>query len=264
MAAISALLGFYYLQDFQNFFLAILIGLSTFFIAAGGYVINDFFDFKVDLINKPNRPLPRKSISMQSALYLSIIFFLVGVSLSLFLDNIYCLTIALINCISLFLYSYYFKKVLLLGNLIVAWNACSTFFYGALANENINNILPLTSFAFVYTLCREWVKTIEDYEGDKLERISTVPVVIGVKNTWILSKITTLLLLPLVFLFNWMDFVPNSLSFFTYLTIVFTFLLLNFNFTSMKEACKIQKYMKFVMIGIIFSYLMYDVGLRIF
>ena len=32
----------------------LVLVLSTLFIAAGGYVINDYFDVKIDQINKPN------------------------------------------------------------------------------------------------------------------------------------------------------------------------------------------------------------------
>ena len=43
----------------------ILAMLAVFFAMSAGNVINDYFDYKIDLINKPQRPIPSGRISRQ-------------------------------------------------------------------------------------------------------------------------------------------------------------------------------------------------------
>ena len=45
----------------------ILAMAAVFFETAAGNVINDYFDYNIDLINKPERPIPSGRISLASA-----------------------------------------------------------------------------------------------------------------------------------------------------------------------------------------------------
>ena len=63
------------LTEFQ--FLTLVF--STICLAAAGYVINDYFDLKIDLINKPESVIVSKSISRRTAMSMHIVFNSIGV-----------------------------------------------------------------------------------------------------------------------------------------------------------------------------------------
>ncbi len=151
-------------------------------IAGGGYVINDFYDYKIDIINRPERILPSKKMKLSVAYKFGIILFLAGILLSFLLSPI-LIIISIINSIFLFLYAKSLKKSFLFGNFIVAYSASSTFIFGGLANDNFSHALIIAIFAFSLTLIREILKDLEDSKGDALYDANTLPITIGFKNT---------------------------------------------------------------------------------
>ena len=56
----------------------ILAMLAVFFEISAGNVINDYFDYKIDLINKPERPIPSGRIGLKTARNYAYILFLCG------------------------------------------------------------------------------------------------------------------------------------------------------------------------------------------
>ena len=51
----------------KTFSLPIIIAMAAvFFETAAGNVINDYFDYNIDLINKPERPIPSGRISLKN------------------------------------------------------------------------------------------------------------------------------------------------------------------------------------------------------
>ena len=68
-------------------FFQILKGcLTTFLLSAGGYVINDIYDYDIDKINMPHRALPSGDISIKQAKAYSLILFITGVSVAFTID----------------------------------------------------------------------------------------------------------------------------------------------------------------------------------
>lgn len=264
-ALLTTLFGVWYLRSFHNpetMFLAFLAGVSTFCIAAAGYTINDFYDYEIDKINQPFRPLPKGDLSLSIAKNYSLILFVLGIILAFFTNNIYCISIALFNSLSLYLYAAYFKKSFLTGNFIVTWNACSTFIYGALINNNLKNILPLVVFSFLYTIIREWVKIIEDYDGDFKEGVKSVAVILGKANTLKLIYIPSFLLSLSFFIFYYAKLISLDLFFLlnTLVTVPLFIFLYILNKSLHKYITeKIQKLMKLNMLSIVLIYIINDI-----
>ena len=106
------------LSDLQFFYLV----LSTIFIAAAGYIINDYFDTRVDRLN--NRKLIiDHTIKRREAILLHFIFSGIGVFLGFFLGwRVGIINLGFINlfCSSaLWFYSTHFKRAYLSGNLLI-------------------------------------------------------------------------------------------------------------------------------------------------
>jgi geranylgeranylglycerol-phosphate geranylgeranyltransferase len=160
--------------------------LSVFLISSGGMVINDYFDCKIDRINRPKRAVTCGKISRKTALNYSLGLFLIGILLAFFL-NFYMFALAIFNSILLLIYSWKIKKTILIGNFFVSWLAASSFLFGSLLQGKITPlILILFLMAFSSSIGREIAKSIEDVKGDKKMKLKTLPIIAGnIFSAWI-------------------------------------------------------------------------------
>lgn len=167
--------------------------IATFLISGGGNVINDYFDYKIDKINKPYRPIPSGRISRKNALIYSILLFLIGVVFASIVSLPF-LIIAIFNIFVAVAYPYKLKKVPLVGNMAISYLAISTYLAAGLIIGSFSSLLasPLLILAlicFFGVLSREIFKSIEDMKGDKKLKLKTLPIVIGEKNSTLLARI---------------------------------------------------------------------------
>ncbi len=201
--------------------------LSAAIITAAGYVVNDYFDRNIDKINRPDRMIPAGKISPYSAYLYAMFLFIVGLSLSFFTAKFACVAMAFINTILLFFYAKKYKNGFLLGNIIVAYAAASTFVYGAFVTNNIKNIIAVSVIAFLFTLIREFIKDAQDYEGDKKMNARTIAVVWGRKKTVLASiYVVILLFITLLVLYKMRFFSLKSAVLLFVLVILPVFLVL--------------------------------------
>jgi 4-hydroxybenzoate polyprenyltransferase len=161
-----------------------LLSVSTLMIAAAGYIINDYYDVKIDLINKPQRVVIGRGIPRRYALLLHTLLSVAGVGLGFILKW----QISVINFFSAFLlwwYSNSLKRQPFVGNLSIAFlTALSIFVIPFLYWEaNVIYILIYGMFAFQATLLREIIKDIEDLKGDNTFGCRTLPIVWGIRRT---------------------------------------------------------------------------------
>lgn len=166
-----------------------LVTLSYSLIAAGGYIINDYFDLDIDLINKPDKVFIGREISKRSAYQVYILINSCAIAVALMADilsHTFMGTISLLICIGLlYWYSASLKKSFLVGNFIVAGvTAWSVPVLYLLQYKHPGKEAWLAavyfSFAFVISLVREMVKDIEDARGDEALGCRTMPIVWGI------------------------------------------------------------------------------------
>lgn len=190
----------------------ILAMLAVFFETAAGNVINDYFDYQIDLINKPERPIPSGRISLKNGRNYGYLLFLLGTIcgflISYLTNNWIPFIIVLIADVILYLYAYTLKTTPLIGNLAVGFMTGFGFVFGGYTLNNptiISTSIFLGFFAFVMTTARELVKDIEDMEGDKSEGAKTLPILYGEKITSVLAFILIVIdcaLCPLLYYYN--------------------------------------------------------------
>jgi 4-hydroxybenzoate polyprenyltransferase len=180
-----------------------VLSASTVLIAAGGYVINDYYDVKIDLINKPERVVIGIGVTRRYALLFHTVLSMTGFVLGLFLGW----KIAAVNLMSAFLlwwYSNDLKRQPFIGNLVVA-------FLTGFSIEIINLLFRIDNafvtiyalFAFYMTLIREIVKDMEDLKGDNTFGCRTLPIVWGLRKTKIAIYGITLTFLASVLSINY-------------------------------------------------------------
>ena len=156
---------------------------AAFLICAGGNVINDYYDFEIDKINKPKRPMPSGKITHHKALSHYFTLSAVGLLLALFVSMSY-FSIAVFNFMLSTLYAWKLKRIALIGNMTDSFLASVTFISGGLVSGTFfdvikSPVLILAFIAFLTTMGREIFKSVEDVSGDKIAGAKTIAVVAG-------------------------------------------------------------------------------------
>src|SRR5215204_706953 len=208
------------MRPFLHQKLFFLLVLASVFIAAAGYIINDYFDLNIDRVNKPHKLVVEKVIKRRWAIVWHLSLSAIGVLVSFYIGwkvNNMLIGFANLLCVALlWLYSTTFKRRLLIGNIIIsllsAWVVLvlyfaewSRIFYGRLKGEELFAMTRVFRFAFLYagfafiiSLIREVVKDIEDMHGDAKYGCRTMPIVWGVHvttvfvSTWFVVLIASL------------------------------------------------------------------------
>ncbi len=164
------------------------------FYNAAANVINDYFDQETDKINRPKRPMVTGDVKPQTALALSIILFIFSTVLSFTLPGTATFIAVVIVLPLMIFYSVWFKGMPLVGNLIIALILGLTFLFAGAALNDLKTMIIPAFLAFGLTVVRELVKDISDVDGDRKAMLNTFPIVVGVKNAWILVRIFAMLI----------------------------------------------------------------------
>lgn len=171
-----------------------LLTFATVCIAAAGYIINDYYDVKIDAINRPDRILVGRAIRRRRAMFAHIILSFAGIAIGFWLS----VPVGLINLGAVLLlwgYSARLKKMLLVGNVVVALLSASMLLVVAVHADTLNKVtLGYAFFALLISLIREIIKDMEDVKGDASFDCRTLPIVAGLRNT-------KLVLYPVIALF---------------------------------------------------------------
>ena len=182
LASIGVLTGAI-LTSTANPLLILIALIAAFLICAGGNVINDYYDYEIDKINKPKRPIPSGRITKKKAISYYFLLSATGILLSLFVSPAY-FWIATLNYTTATLYAWKLKKIAILGNITDSFLAAVTFLSGALISTGFHDLLTspvliLAGIAFLTTMGREIYKDIEDKKGDKALGAKTLPILAG-------------------------------------------------------------------------------------
>ncbi len=207
------LAGMYLQISDLEFFLLVF---ATVLVAAGGYIINDYFDVRIDQINKPNQLVIDKGVKRRVAMGAHAVLSFIGVAIGLVISwrcNILLAggTLFASSVIGLWFYSTSFKYKFLSGNIVISiftgmipfmvalfeipriiarYNSKLTLQQeelGAMVTDTI--LLWVGVYAIMalgLSLIREIIKDMEDVEGDNEYGCKTIPIVLGIKKAKII------------------------------------------------------------------------------
>ncbi len=255
----------------------ILLVVSSILIAAGGYVINDFFDVRIDTVNKPQKMVLTRMIPLKKApsihIYLTASGLFAGLIASWYAGSIKLIGIQAAISAVLWFYSSKYKRSLLLGNIVIALLATVVplivwlYEFYALQKYPVNfsalipsfhfinrTILIYAGFAFLIHLIREIIKDCIDIKGDGLYQCKTLPIRLGLKKTNLVLIIITLLTALLIMLFlpaiagknNWLNILYIGL--FVEVPMLIVILNLNKTFVFSKFSAS-ENILKFVLLS---------------
>lgn len=202
---LTQILSYYFLSPnisiehlFEPRFISLCI--ATVFVGAGGYIINDYIDVNLDLINKPQKVVVGQIISRRWTMFWHFVLNGIALVLGLYIGMKVTIAIA-IAALLLWIYSVSLKRQFLLGNILVsmlsAFVIVINFVYDT--SLTIGLIVSYSIFAFSLTLLREIIKDTEDIRGDGKFDCKTIPIVLGIRKTKsILFSLTLIFMLVLL------------------------------------------------------------------
>ncbi len=237
---------FYNLQNISlqmnniDFFLLVM---SVVLIAGAGYIINDIFDVQIDSINKPDKKIINTFISEKKAYILYSVMnglaVICGIYLGLKVGSLSLGLIFIVIIAVFYFYSLKYKRLFLWGNFVVALLAALLlvliwlfeFFAirknGIAFTEGLQAFWSITYFVMAYalfsfmiTLIREFIKDIEDMEGDSKWGCTTLPIVVGIDNAKKTAAILSFLSVVLIGFFQLKLYNLNMVYFAVILLIV--------------------------------------------
>ncbi len=187
-------------------------------IAAAGYIINDYFDVNIDLINKPDKLVVEKIIHRRWTLAWHFILSFIGVVLSFYISyelNQFFWWLGFCNLgvvILLVVYSTSFKKQLLIGNVLISALTAWVIIVIVLTQVGSHSVgvykpaflklfrvgMLYATFAFIITLIREVAKDMEDVVGDERNGCKTMPIVWGFRVSKVFIALCTAVLVCLL------------------------------------------------------------------
>ena len=263
-----------------------LLILSTVLIAAGGYVINDYFDVKIDRINRPDNLVVTRIISRDAAMNLfyglTAVGVIAGTVVAWWAHSWTLLFTYVVIPGLLWFYSASYKRMFLVGNLVVAFASAIVPLLVAIANadylhhlyQNALAYSPIVgelyvwtggfaAFAFLLTWVREIVKDIEDIEGDREMECRTLPIVWGDKVAKIIATILLVVIATLIvyilfavlpFSHEWKS-LPTRYVVFGLIVPILCSIVLLWAANNRTEYHRVQTIIKFAMfMGMLFSY----------
>ncbi len=255
----------------------VLLVLASVCIAAGGYIINDYFDINIDIINKPHKLIIGKIFKRRTAIIMHFVLSGLGIILSFYVSIAMQqqwwwvgYANAFITVLLVF-YSITLKRKLLSGNIVVAlliaWVilllVLSQFQLqvpnkqdALLTKEAYSKLFRIgilyASFAFIITLMREVVKDMEDYIGDLNDGCKTMPIVWGFSVSKAFVGFCTVILIALLLILQ-----IYVLQFYWYGAVAYCFILIVLPlFFSLKVLLAAQSTLQFTTLSNLYKAIM--------
>lgn len=237
------------LLDFNLFILVLASSLTI----ASGYIINNFYDNKKDLINRPNKTKLDRLVSQKTKLqvYFSLNFF---VALIAFFVSLRAVLFFSVYIFLIWFYSHKIKKYPIIGNLMAAFLAVLPFFGILLYYKNLYEVIFFhAAFLFLLLLIREMIKDLENLKGDLANDYKTIPIVYGEAiSKKIITTLTLLTIVPVYVLIEIYDVGYMDIYFYSCFIILIFFLLYLWKSTTKEQFVNLHNVLKLLIVAGVF------------
>jgi 4-hydroxybenzoate polyprenyltransferase len=230
-----------------------LIVFATSLTIASGYIINNFYDSKKDLINRPNKSTLDRLVSQQTKLrvYFTLNFV---VAFLAFLISWRAFLFFSVYIFLIWFYSHKIKKFVIIGNLMATFMAVLPFFAILLYYKNFYEvILAHASFLFLLLLIREMIKDLENIKGDLANDYKTIAILYGEAiSKKIITILTALTVIPVYILIEKFDVGYMDMYFYFCLIILIFFLLYLWKSNTKEQFLLLHNVLKFLIVAGVF------------
>ena len=238
------------LLDFDLFIIVFASSLTI----ASGYIINNFYDSKKDLINRPNKSMLDRLVSQKTKLQvyfaLNFIVALLAIIVSWRAFLFFSTYIFLI-----WYYSHRIKKLPFIGNLTSAFLSVLPFFAILLYYKNFYEVIfGHGIFLFLLLLIREMIKDLENIKGDLANDYKTIPIIYGeVVSKKIITFLTISTIIPVYVLIEIFDVGYMDIYFYSCLIILIFFLQYLWKSNTKQQFILLHNVLKFLIVAGVFS-----------
>jgi len=246
------------LFDFQLF----LLILSSSIAIASGYIINNFYDYEKDLINKPIKSKIDKVIRKRTklSLYITLNFLCIYTSSLVSWRSVLFFTIYIFV---IWLYSHKLKRILFIGNIVSSLLSVIPFFIILIYYKNFELIIFLYAiFLFLIVYMREIIKDLENIKGDFTLDYRTIPVVYGEKSSKYLLSIVSLFTVAIIYIL--LSGFDTGMMFYYYyfsIAVLLFFIIILWKYDSKKYYNFLHNLLKFLIVLGVLSIVLIDFDL---
>jgi len=240
------------------------IVLATTCVIAAGYIINNFYDYETDKINKPLKTKLDAIVDQKIKLPIYFILNFLGFIFGLLVSWRAALFFS-VYIFSIWLYSHKLKKYPLTGLFSAAILALLPFFAVFVYYKNFSEIIfTHAAFLFFILLIRELVKDLERIKGDFVKNYQTIAVKYGEYFTKILISFLVILTLnPIYFLLKYPEIGGMKYYFYASVLVLILFLCFLWFSKSKRNYVLLHWMLKLLILAGVFSLALIDYSVLI-
>lgn len=232
----------------------LLLVLSTSIAVSAGYLINSFYDYKEDLINRPQKTLIEENLKQKERIYLYFTFNFIALLLAWLISWRAAIFISFYIFIMWF-YSHKIKSYTFIGNLMSAILYIFPFFGLFLFFKKFNwFIFWHAVFLWLILLIKGIVKSMINLKGEMINDKKTIPVKYGEKITYkLLFILSTILTFPILILFRFEMLGNMKWYFFLFVMLFYPMLVYSYSSKNEKTVSIFYLMIKFLLLVGVFS-----------
>lgn len=171
--------SYYYLKPLET-----VIGFLTgFLLTASSMIINDIVDLEVDKMNKPWKPIPRGDVNPEEARIASFILAITGNALNTLLGTRAIIVTLVYTAIGI---GYSYTRRYTWSHALVALSTTGPIVYGYIVAgakpDDLSFTILFATTMFTVNLAREFLKAIQDIQGDKTRGYKTIATTLGAER----------------------------------------------------------------------------------
>ncbi len=236
----------------------ILLIMATAITVASGYIINNFYDFKKDLINRPQKTILEQEVDQKKRLYLYFFFNFLAVALAGII-SFRAAAFFSVYIFSIWFYSHKIKSYTFLANLMAAVLSIMPFFAIFLFFKQFSHFIFWHSvFLFLLLFIKELVKNFVNLKGDLIENNRSIPIEYGEKKAKNLIILVSLLLLIPIYILIGFEIIGNMKYYFILFLLIYSVGLIQF-YNSKKNYHVFYALIKLLMFIGVFSVMLVNV-----
>ena len=240
----------------------LMLVLASSVTIAAGYIINSFYDFEKDLINRPQKSILDRLVGQNTKLSFYFTLNFIAVIMASYV-SFRAVVFFSIFIFAIWFYSHKLKKLPIIGNLSSAILTITPFFVVFIYYKNFETIIFVhATFLFLIIAMRELVKDLENIKGDLALNYKTIPIVYGEKASKRMLTIFSLLtFIPIYFIVNRFDIGHMYIFFYLCVLLLVVFLILLWKSQTKIHYLILHNILKFLIVTGVFSILLLDINL---
>ncbi len=242
-----------------NLLMLVLASAAT---IAGGYIINNFYDYEKDLINRPQKSILDRLVSQNTKLSLYFILNFIAVIMASYV-SFKAVIFFSVYIFGIWLYSHKLKKRPVIGNLTSAILSITPFFAVFVYYKNFDQVIFVhATFLFLIVSMRELTKDLENIKGDLALGYKTIPISYGEEISKVMLTVLMMFTLIPTFLLV-TKFEIGKMYYFFYLSVLLLiiFLILLWKSKTKTHYLILHNILKFIIVLGVFSILLIDVDI---